>query len=91
MNSEGWPLLLFDSFAQLMKPDGLRASRKKIQGQTRSRSSWRDLRHHGGQVDGRARVPVSQLEHQLLFFLRKLLVGRYLPLQRHLQVLLLLR
>lgn len=51
-------------------------------------SSRCDLLHHDGQVDGRARVSVSQLEHQLLFFLRKLLVYRCLPLQRHPQVLL---
>lgn len=53
-----------------------------------SQSSGCDLLHHDGQVDGRARVSVSQLEHQLLFFLRKLLVYRCLPLQRHPQVLL---
>ena len=53
-------------------------------------SSGSDLVHHDGQVQGRARVSVSQLEHQLLFFLRELLVHCCLPLQRHLQVMLLL-
>lgn len=42
-------------------------------------------------MDAGIRVPVPQLEHQLLLFLRQVLVGGRLPLQRRFQVLLLLR
>lgn len=55
-----------------------------------ARSPGGDLLHHGGQVDAGTRLSMSQLEHQLLLFLRERLVDRHLPLQRPLQVQLLL-
>lgn len=56
-----------------------------------TRSSGRQLRQHGRQVHAGTRVSVAQFEHQLLLLLTELLVDDHLPLQRHLQVLLLPR